>query len=56
MFFITEKSEETTFEFFAKFCKCLTKMETQKIVNLLDSHKNEYPKFARKTWYVIGSE
>ena len=56
MIFISEKSEETTFEFFAKFCKCLTKMETQMIVNLLNSHKNEYPIFPTKTWYVIGSE
>ena len=31
-------------------------METQKIVNLLNSSENEYPKFATKKWYVIDSE
>ena len=31
-------------------------METQKIVNLLNSTKNEYWKFATKKWYVIESE
>ena len=31
-------------------------METQKIVNLLNSTKNEYSKFATKKWYVIDSE
>ena len=45
MLFISEKSEETTFEFFSKFCKHLIKMETQKIVNLLNSSENEYLNF-----------
>ena len=31
-------------------------METQKIVNLLNSSENEYSKFAIKKWYVINSE
>ena len=31
-------------------------METQKIVNLLNSSENEYSKFATKKWYVIESE
>ena len=31
-------------------------METQKIVNLLNSFENEYSKFATKKWYVIDSE
>ena len=31
-------------------------METQKIVNLLNSSENEYSKFAIKKWYIIGSE
>ena len=56
MFFIIEKSEETTFEFFAKFCKHLIKTETQKIVNLLNSSENKYSKFPTKKWYVIESE
>ena len=33
-----------------------TKMETQKIVNLLNSSENDYSKFATKKWYVIGRE
>ena len=31
-------------------------METQKIVNLLNSPENEYSKFATKKWYVIDNE
>ena len=31
-------------------------METQKIVNLLNSPENQYSKFATKKWYVIDSE
>ena len=31
-------------------------METQKIVNLLNSPENKYPKFATKKWYAIDSE
>ena len=31
-------------------------METQKIVNLLNSFENEYSKFATKNWYIIDSE
>ena len=31
-------------------------METQKIVNLLNSPENKYLKFATKKWYVIDSE
>ena len=56
IFFFTEKSEETSFEFSKKFCKYLIKMETQKIIKLLNSTENEYSKFATKRWYVIDSE
>ena len=60
MFFINEKSEETTFEFLQNLVKILKKylikMETQKIVNLLHSPGNEYSKFATKKWYVIDTE
>ena len=31
-------------------------METPKIVDLLNSSKNEYSKFATKKWCVIDSE
>ena len=31
-------------------------METQKIVNLLNSSDNENTKFATKKWYVIDSD
>ena len=31
-------------------------METQKIVNLLNSSENEYSKFSTKKFYVIDSE
>ena len=32
------------------------KVETQKIINLLNSCENEYSKFATKKWCVIGIE
>ena len=41
---------------FTKFCKHLMSMETQKIVNLLNSSDDELSKFATKKWYVIDSE
>ena len=31
-------------------------MATQKIINLLNSTKNEYSKYATKKWYVIDSK
>ena len=31
-------------------------METQKIVNLLDSSDDENSKLVRKKWYIIDSE
>ena len=43
MYFFIEKSEETTFK----------KMETQKIVNLLNSPGNEYSKIATKNGTLL---
>ena len=51
-FFLSLKNQKN----FPKFCKHLIKIETQKIVNLLNSSENEYSKFATKNWYVIDSE
>ena len=48
MFFVIEKSEETTFNF--------SQMEKQKMVNLSNDTDNENSKFATKEWYVIDSE
>ena len=31
-------------------------METQKIINLLNSSENEFSKFATKKWYAIDSD
>ena len=61
MFFIIEKSEETTFEFsqnavtFVWFWLRI-KMGTQKIANLLRDADNESSKFATKKWYVINDQ
>ena len=61
MFFITEKSEETTFKFTEKaaivvwFWSCI-KMETHKIVNLLGDAGSEPSKFATRKWYVINDQ
>ena len=61
MFFIIEKSEETTFEFSQNtatvvwFWSCI-KMETQKIANFWGDTDNESPKFATRKWYVISDQ
>ena len=61
MFFIIEKSEETTFEFSQNAATVVwfwlrIKMETQKIVNLLVDAYNESSKFATRKWYVINDQ
>ena len=61
MFFIIEKSGETTFEFSQNVVTVIwfwlrIKMETQKIVNLLGDANNEYSKFATWKWYVINDQ
>ena len=61
MFFIIEKSEETTFEFSQNAATVVwfwlrTKMETQRIANLLDDADNESSKFATRKSYVINDE
>ena len=61
MFFIIEKSEETTFEFTKNAATVVwfwlrIKMETQKIVNLLGDANNESSKFATRKWYVINDQ
>ena len=61
MIFIIEKAEETTFKFSQNavtvvwFLPC-TKMEIQKIVNLLSDAVNESPKFETRKWYVINDK
>ena len=55
MFSITEKSEETTFNFSQNSARSY-KMETHKIINLLNDSSNEPSKFATKKWYVIDSQ
>ena len=46
MFFVIEKSEETTFEF--RQNSVSYKMETRKIINLLNDSSNEESQFATK--------
>ena len=54
MFFIIEKSEEKTFEFLQNSASC--KMETQKVINLLNDSSNEESKFAIKKKYVMNRQ
>ena len=61
MFFIIQKSEETTFEFAQNsaiivWFLTIYKMETQKIVNLLKDNDNESLKFVTRKWYVINDQ
>ena len=54
MFFIIEKSEEAIM--LTKLCFHCIKMESQKIINLLDSNDNESQKLATKKWYIINDQ
>ena len=56
MFFIIEKSKETTCNFPQNSVTIIQIMETQKIVNLLNGSDNENSKFPTKKWYVIDSK
>ena len=56
MLFIIKKSEETTFNFLQNSARIIYIMETQKIINLLNSSDNENSKFATKKWYIIDNE
>ena len=56
MFFIIEKSEETTFKFSQNSVTTFIIMNTQKIANLLGSADNESLKFATRKWYVINDQ
>ena len=61
MFFINEKSEETTLGFSQNaaavvLCRLRIKMEIQKIANLLGDANNESSKFATRKWYVINDQ
>ena len=61
MFFIIEKSEETTFEFSQNAVTVVwfwlrIKMETQKIANLSGDATSESSKFATRKWYVINDQ
>ena len=53
MFFIIEKSEETTFEFSQNSVSII---ETQKIINLLNDSSNDESKFATKECYVTDRQ
>ena len=54
--FSSLKNQKKLLLSFTKFCKHAIKIETQKIVNLLDSSENEYSKFTTKKWCLIDSE
>ena len=61
MFFIIEKSEETTIEFSQNTATVVwfwlrIKMETQKIANLLVDVDSEFSKFATRKWHVINDQ
>ena len=61
MNFIIEKLEETTFEFSqiaatVVWFWLLTKMEKQKIENLLGDADNESSKFSTRKWYVVNDQ
>ena len=53
MFFIIEKSEETTFNVLQNSVTIIWIMETQNIVNLLNDTDNENSKFATKNGMLL---
>ena len=55
MSFIIEKLEETTFAF-SQILWVLYKMETKKIINLLNDWSSEESEFPTKKWYAIDSQ
>ena len=56
MFFLIEKSGETTFNFSQNSATIIQTIETQKIVNLLNNIENKNSKFETEMWYVIDIE
>ena len=61
MFFIVEKSEEIASESTQNstnivWLLTIYKLETQKIVNLLNDTDNESSKFATRKWHVINDQ
>ena len=61
MFFILEKSEETTFEFTQNAATVVwfrlhIKMEIQKTAYFLGDADNEFSKFVTRKWYVINDQ
>ena len=61
MFFIIEKSEETTFKFLQNSATIVwfllhIIMETQNIANLLGDADNESSKLPTRKWYVINDQ
>ena len=53
MFFIIEKSKETTFNFLQNFATIIYIMETQKIVNLLNDSDNEIQNLQQKNSMLL---
>ena len=53
MFFITEKSEETTFSFSQNSATIIKKMETQKIVNLLNGSNKEIQNLQQRNGILL---
>ena len=56
MFFIIEKKRRNYPRFFTKFCNYCIKMESQKIINLLNNKDIESQKFTTKKWYIVNDQ
>ena len=54
--FLSLKNQKKQLLNFYKILWVSYKMETQKIINLLNDSSNEESKFATKKWYVIDSQ
>ena len=54
--FLSLKNQKKQLLNFYKILWVSYKMETQKIINLLNDSSNEESKFATKKWYAIDSQ
>ena len=54
IFFIVEEKETTGLKFLQKSLAAVSKMESQKFINLLDHKDEDDPRFETRKWYIVN--
>ena len=54
IFFIVEGKETTELKFLQNTLAIVSKMESQKIINLLDHKDEDDPRFETRKWYIVN--